>query len=202
MQVLEADSVLGGASRTVRYDGFRFDLGGHRFYTKNQRVLDLVRELLGDELITVDRVSRIYLDGKFVDYPLSFFSALAGLGALPLARRRGQLRRAERCEALVRKTEERTFEQWVVNRFGRRLYEIYFKPYSEKVWGIPCSRTGRGFRGAADQGDVLPRRGAQHAPAEERRAGDARQPVHLPAPGLRPDSRSRWRRRSRPARCA
>jgi protoporphyrinogen oxidase len=143
-QVFEADSVLGGASRTVPYDGFRFDLGGHRFYTKNQRVGDLVRELLGDELIAVERVSRIYLDGKFVDYPLSFFSALAGLGACRSLAVAGSYA-AQKMRGLVRKTEERTFEQWVVNRFGRRLYEIYFKPYSEKVWGIPCSELGADF---------------------------------------------------------
>ena len=144
VQVFEADRVLGGASRTVRYDGFRFDLGGHRFYTKNQRVLDLVRELIGDELIAVDRVSRIYLDGKFVDYPLSFFSALAGLGAFRSLAVAGSYA-AQKARGLVRKSEERTFEEWVVNRFGRRLFEIYFKPYSEKVWGIPCSELGADF---------------------------------------------------------
>ena len=147
VQVLEADRDLGGASRTVRYDGFRFDLGGHRFYTKNQRVLDLVDELLGAEMITVERVSRIYLDGKFVDYPLSFFSALAGLGAFRSLAVAGSYA-AQKMRAmpfLHHKTEESTFEQWVVNRFGRRLYEIYFKPYSEKVWGIPCSELGADF---------------------------------------------------------
>jgi len=144
VQVLEADRVLGGASRTVPYDGFRFDLGGHRFYTKNQRVLDLVRELLRDELITVERVSRIYLDGKFVDYPLSFFSALSGLGAGRSLAVAGSYA-AQKMRGLVRKNPESTFEQWVVNRFGRRLYEIYFKPYSEKVWGIPCSELGADF---------------------------------------------------------
>jgi protoporphyrinogen oxidase len=148
VQVFEADCVPGGASRTVRYDGFRFDLGGHRFYTKNQRVLDLVRELLGDELITVDRVSRIYLEGKFVDYPLSFFSALAGLGATrSLAVAGSYVAQKIRGIPLIhhRRDEEHTFEQWVVNRFGRRLYEIYFKPYSEKVWGVPCSELGADF---------------------------------------------------------
>ncbi len=147
VRVLEADRVLGGASRTVPYDGFRFDLGGHRFYTKNQRVLDLVKNLLGDELITVDRVSRIYLDGKFVDYPLSFFNALTGLGAGRSLAVAGSYaaQKILRAPLLHHRTEERTFEQWVVNRFGRRLYEIYFKPYSEKVWGIPCSQLGADF---------------------------------------------------------
>ncbi len=144
VQVLEADRDLGGASRTVRYDGFRFDLGGHRFYTKNQPVLDLVNELLGAEMITVERISRIYLDGKFVDYPLSFFSALAGLGAFRSLAVAGSYA-AQKARGLVRKSPENTFEQWVVNRFGRRLYEIYFKPYSEKVWGIPCSELGADF---------------------------------------------------------
>jgi protoporphyrinogen oxidase len=144
VRVFEADRVLGGASRTIPYEGFRFDLGGHRFYTKNQRVLELVRELLGDELMTVDRVSRIYLDGKFVDYPLTFFSALTGLGAarsLAVAASYA----AQKMRTMVRTEPEHTFEQWVVNRFGRRLYEIYFKPYSEKVWGIPCSELSAEF---------------------------------------------------------
>ena len=147
VQVFEADRVLGGASRTVPYDGFRFDLGGHRFYTKNQRVLDLVCQLLGDEMITVKRVSRIYLGGKLVGYPLSFFGVLAGLGAVRSLAVAGSYaaQKVRGITLLHHRNEERTFEQWIVNRFGRRLYEIYFKPYSEKVWGVPCSGLGADF---------------------------------------------------------
>jgi protoporphyrinogen oxidase len=144
VRVLEAESFLGGASRTVPFNGFRFDLGGHRFYTKNQPVLDLVNGLLGDELITVPRQSRIYIGGRFVDYPLSFFNALAGLGpvaSMSMAASYG----IEKLKGVFRAPPENTFEDWVVSRFGRRLYEVYFRPYSEKVWGAPCDKLGADF---------------------------------------------------------
>jgi len=190
VQVFEADHVLGGASRTVRYEGFRFESSaGTGFYTKNQRVLDLVHELIGDELVTVERVSRIYLDGKFVDYPLSFFSALAGLGPFRSLAVAGSYA-AQKSAASPRRPKSAPSEQWVVNRFGPPLYEIYFKPYSEKVWGIPCSELGADFAAqrikgmsfrAALRSMLLPQK---NAPAT------LRQPVHLPAPGLRPHPRA------------
>ena len=143
--VLEAEEEAGGASRTMTYEGgFRFDLGGHRLYTKIDRVMELVRDLVGDELIEVDRISRIYMNGRFADYPLTFKSALASLGpatsvsvALSYA--------AERLKRIVCKGPENTFEDWVVRRFGRKLHSIYFAPYSEKVWGVPCDRLSASF---------------------------------------------------------
>ena len=135
--VLEADAAIGGASMTVRFDGFRFDLGGHRFYTKNEPVLKLVRELLGDELLDVPRQSRIYLRGQLVDYPLRFFNALSALGVLT-SMGVGLSYMWEKVKGVFCPRREVTFEDWVVSRFGRRLYEIYFRPYSEKVWGVPC----------------------------------------------------------------
>jgi len=144
VRLFEADPFIGGASRTVQFDGFRFDLGGHRFYTRNREVLDLVDALLPGEIITVPRQSRIYIRGKFADYPLSFFNALSALGpvtSLGVAGSYGW----ERVKQLFRTPPENSFEDWVVSRFGRRLYEIYFKPYSEKVWGIPCHELGADF---------------------------------------------------------
>jgi protoporphyrinogen oxidase len=134
--VLEADAQLvGGISRTDEYKGFRFDIGGHRFFSKSVEVNQLWREILGDELLTRSRLSRIYYDRKFFHYPLKPADALLKLG----------LRRSVRILASFLKAQalpikpERSFEDWVVNRFGRELFEIFFKSYTEKVWGMPTS---------------------------------------------------------------
>ncbi len=133
--VLEADSIVGGISRTAQYKGYRFDIGGHRFFTKIRPVDELWHEILGDEFISVPRLSRIHYDGKFFDYPLKAGNALSGLGvwtALGIV--------ASYAWAHVRPSPvEENLEQWVTNRFGRKLYEIFFKTYTEKVWGIPCT---------------------------------------------------------------
>ncbi|MBY0489924.1 MAG: NAD(P)/FAD-dependent oxidoreductase [Gemmatimonadaceae bacterium] len=132
--VLERDTVVGGISRTVEFRGVRLDIGGHRFFTKFARVQQLWEELLGSELRTVPRLSRILYDGKFFDYPLKAANALRGLGAIEAIRII-----LSYCAARIHpKRDERTFEDWVVNRFGRRLFEIFFKTYTEKVWGLPC----------------------------------------------------------------
>lgn len=133
--VLEKDSVVGGLARTVSYKGFLFDIGGHRFFTKVKVVDDMWREVLGEDFLRRSRLSRIYYRKKFFYYPLRFSNALFGLGIwnsflIFLSYVRAQLFRAE---------VEETFEQWVSNRFGKRLYRIFFKSYTEKVWGIPCS---------------------------------------------------------------
>jgi protoporphyrinogen oxidase len=133
--VLEGDDVVGGISRTVQYKGFRFDIGGHRFFTKIAPVEALWHEILGNEFISVPRLSRIYYKDKFFDYPLKAKNALRGLG----------LWNAVRCvwsyiDAQLRPSPvEENLEQWVSNRFGKRLYEIFFKTYTEKVWGMPCT---------------------------------------------------------------
>jgi protoporphyrinogen oxidase len=133
--ILEADDVVGGISRTVRYKDFRFDIGGHRFFTKIPAVEKLWHELLGDEFISVPRLSRIHYDGKFFDYPLRAGNALRGLGVTnALLILLSYLKWHYRPYPV-----EETFEQWVTNRFGKRLYEIFFKTYTEKVWGIPCT---------------------------------------------------------------
>jgi protoporphyrinogen oxidase len=133
--VVEGTDTVGGISRTARYKDYRFDIGGHRFFTKIAPVQELWEELLGDEFIDVPRLSRIHYSGKFFHYPLKAFNALAGLGLLNAARILVSYARAKLKPSPV----EETFEQWVVNRFGRRLYETFFKTYTEKVWGIPCT---------------------------------------------------------------
>jgi protoporphyrinogen oxidase len=133
--VLEADEVVGGIARTAQYKGYRFDIGGHRFFTKIAPVEALWREVLGQEFISVPRLSRIYYDGKFFDYPLKAMNALRGLGPLNAVRIVLSYLRARLWPSPV----EDNLEQWVTNRFGKRLYEIFFKTYTEKVWGIPCT---------------------------------------------------------------
>jgi protoporphyrinogen oxidase len=136
--VLEADPVVGGIARTVQHRGYRFDIGGHRFFTKVAAVKALWRELLGDDLLTRPRLSRIYFDGRFFAYPLKAGDALRGLGGWRTA--------AIVLSYVVARARpirpERSFEDWVVNRFGRRLFDTFFRAYTEKVWGLPCSRIG------------------------------------------------------------
>jgi protoporphyrinogen oxidase len=133
--VIEKDPVyVGGISRTVRYKDFLFDIGGHRFFSKSKEVVDLWHEILPDDFITRRRLSRIYYGGKFYSYPLNAFQALRNLGiftstlcmlsygfakAFPIA-------------------SPRSFHDWVRNQFGERLFQIFFKTYTEKVWGMSC----------------------------------------------------------------
>ncbi len=133
--VLEADDVVGGISRTAQYKGFRFDIGGHRFFTKIRAVDDLWHEILGEEFLSVPRLSRIHYNGRFFDYPLKASNALRGLGPVNALRILASYVKWHYRPYLV----EDNFEQWVTNRFGKRLYEIFFKTYTEKVWGIPCT---------------------------------------------------------------
>jgi protoporphyrinogen oxidase len=133
--VLEADAVVGGIARTVRYKDFRFDIGGHRFFTKIEPVQALWEEILGDEFISVPRLSRIHYEGRFFDYPIKAANALSGLGPI---RALGIVLSYLKWHYRPYPVEE-NFEQWVTNRFGKRLYEIFFKTYTEKVWGIPCT---------------------------------------------------------------
>ena len=138
VQVLEAEeSIVGGIARTASYKGFRFDIGGHRFFTKAEEVKKLWHQILSpDDWLTVPRLSRIYYKGKFFAYPLKPFDALAKLGVTQTAL---CLLSYARYKVSPLKTED-SLESWVINRFGRRLYEVFFKTYTEKVWGIPCDQ--------------------------------------------------------------
>lgn len=134
--LLEQDSRIGGLARTVEYRGFRFDIGGHRFFTKNQEVLALWRELLGDDLLVRPRLSRIFYRGHWFDYPLRPVNTLVNLGAAESIRiLAGYLR-----SRLSPIAPETSLADWITNRFGRRLFEIFFKGYTEKVWGMPCEK--------------------------------------------------------------
>ncbi len=134
--VLEADPrMVGGISRTDQYKGYRFDIGGHRFFSKSEEVNRLWVEILGEEFLTRDRLSRIYYDHKFFYYPLKPVDALWKLGFFRSCRILASYVKAR----LVPIKPECSFEDWVVNRFGRELFEIFFKSYTEKVWGMPTN---------------------------------------------------------------
>jgi len=132
--VLEAEPALvGGISRTDQYKGYRFDIGGHRFFSKSAEVNRIWHEILGDELLDRPRLSRIYYDRKFFHYPLKPVDAFLKLGPIRSALILASYARAR----LAPIRPERSFEDWTVNRFGRRLFDTFFKTYTEKVWGMP-----------------------------------------------------------------
>jgi protoporphyrinogen oxidase len=132
--VLEADSVVGGISRTAEYKGFLFDIGGHRFFTKVAEVEQMWRDVLGDDLLERPRQSRIFYQNKFFDYPLKLQNVVDNLGVFESAMCAFSYVQAR----LAPVAPEDTFEAWVTNRFGKRLFNMFFKSYTEKVWGMSC----------------------------------------------------------------
>ena len=131
--VVEKDPrYVGGLARTVEHKGYRFDIGGHRFFSKNEEVENLWTEILGPELLTRDRLSRIYYQGRYFAYPLRAANALWNLGPVETVRCMVSYARAK----VQPVRDPRSFEDWVRNQFGWRLYSIFFKTYTEKVWGI------------------------------------------------------------------
>lgn len=134
--IIEKDATyVGGISRTVEHEGYRFDIGGHRFFSKSQQVVDLWNEILPDDFIQRPRMSRIYYEGKFYSYPLRAFEALWNLGLWRSAMCMVSYAKAK----LFPAREIKSFEDWTSNQFGKRLYSIFFKTYTEKVWGMPCN---------------------------------------------------------------
>jgi protoporphyrinogen oxidase len=134
--IVEAEDQLGGIAKTVEQDGYRFDLGGHRFFTKAKEVDDMWHEVLDEEFLERPRMSRIYWNRKFLDYPLKGPDVIKKLGPIELTRAGLSYLKAA---IFNKKGNEETFEQWVTNRFGKRLFDLFFKSYTEKVWGVPTS---------------------------------------------------------------
>lgn len=135
LTVVEGDSTyVGGLSRTVDYKGFHIDIGGHRFFSKSQIVEDLWTEILRDDLIVRERISRIYYRGKFYSYPLNPIQAFLNLGPLETTICVVSYLKAK----LFPKKNPRSFQDWVTNQFGKRLFRIFFETYTEKVWGMSC----------------------------------------------------------------
>jgi len=141
--VIEKDSQAGGLSKTLEYKGYRFDIGGHRFFTDNKEVERLWFEVLGNAFIKKHRLSRIYYRNKFFDYPLHFTNAFKNLGL----RDSFLILTSYLKASFIKEEEVVSFEDYIVRRFGRRLFEIFFKEYTEKVWGIPCSRLSADWAG-------------------------------------------------------
>jgi protoporphyrinogen oxidase len=139
--VLESDSVVGGIARTVERDGWRFDIGGHRFFTKVPEVSALWHEILPEgEFLLRPRLSHIYYNGRFFDYPIQLGSVVKGLGLLE----------SVRCGlsyiwVRFKRPNQDSYEGWVASRFGWRLYRMFFKGYTEKVWGMPASEMPADF---------------------------------------------------------
>jgi protoporphyrinogen oxidase len=135
--ILEADHQVGGISKTVNFKGNRFDIGGHRFFSKVPYVNQIWDEILQEEFLTCSRLSRILYKEHFFDYPLKPLNALAGLGvqeSISVILSYIQVKFSSQ-----KSRRDDNFEEWVISRFGYKLYEIFFKTYTEKVWGIPCT---------------------------------------------------------------
>lgn len=132
--LLEAGKQVGGISQTVNYRDFRFDIGGHRFFSKVPTVNTLWQEILGEDFLLRPRISRIHYNNTFFDYPLKATNALLGLGPVEALLVCFSYAKTK----VFPQPDENNFEQWVINRFGERLYRIFFKTYTEKVWGIAC----------------------------------------------------------------
>jgi protoporphyrinogen oxidase len=133
--VLESTDQVGGIARTDVRDGYRFDLGGHRFFTKVKEVDDLWHEIMKEEFLKRPRQSRIYWNKKFLEYPLQGMDVIKKLGPVELTR----VAFSYLWAVIKPKGREDNVEQWISNRFGKRLFNLFFKTYTEKVWGVPCS---------------------------------------------------------------
>jgi len=136
--IVDRKKVVGGLSRTDIFDGVRFDIGPHRFFSKSREINKLWHDILGADFKPVKRTTRIYYKNKKFNYPINIFDALVKLGF------------KESMHAMLsfvsvglrEKAEPITFEDWIIQKFGNKLYETFFKTYTEKVWGIPCNQIG------------------------------------------------------------
>ncbi len=168
--VLEADSVyVGGISRTVTYKGFHFDIGGHRFFSKSKEVNDLWQEILPHDMLERPRSSRIFYGGKFFTYPLKAFEALTKLGVFKSTLCVLSWLKAR----LFPVRNPSNFEDWVSNQFGKRLFNTFFKSYTEKVWGMSCKEISADWAaqrikglslGSAIKNALLPQRQRKDSP--------------------------------------
>jgi protoporphyrinogen oxidase len=141
--VVEAAPYVGGLARTIKrtteHGEFKFDIGGHRWFTKNEELNALFREVVAEELLWVNRISRIYFDGKYVDYPLKIANALKAVGPITAARAVADYA-AVRAQQRAKPTEIVSMEDAYINQYGRTLYKLFFQAYSEKVWGTTCDK--------------------------------------------------------------
>jgi len=133
--VVERDHTVGGLAKSFTHDGYILDFGPHRFFTKLEPVLQLWREVLAEDRVTVNRLTRIYYGGKYFNYPLKIKEVLLTLGIGESLRMVISYLQA----TLLPNSNPRNFAEWVTARFGKRLFQIFFEGYTEKLWGIPCT---------------------------------------------------------------
>ncbi len=155
VSVFERLDIVGGLARTIGFEGNRFDIGPHRFFTKNREVRDLFVGLVGEEAVRVSRLTRILNNGRYFDYPLTPLNALLGVGPASAIAITASYA-AARLRAASASVPIRSFEDWIVDRFGRRLFETFFKGYTEKIWGIPCSEISADWAAQRIKGLSLP----------------------------------------------
>jgi len=136
--IVDRNLKVGGLARTEVFGGARFDVGPHRFFSKSDEINQLWRETLGTDFRPVDRLTRIFYKNKFFNYPIKAFDALVKLGPVESLHAMVSFLSAK----VGSKDEPKTFEDWITQKFGRKLYETFFKTYTEKVWGIPCNQIG------------------------------------------------------------
>jgi protoporphyrinogen oxidase len=134
--IIEKTAAVGGMARTEKHGNFLFDIGGHRFFTRDENIRRLWNDVLGKDFSSVNRLSRIFYQDRLINYPLSFFNVLYHLGFVESILILSSYLKTK----FDGKKEENTFEQWIRGRFGERLYRKFFKPYTEKVWGLPCDQ--------------------------------------------------------------
>lgn len=135
--LIEKGDEVGGLARTFERDGFRFDIGGHRFHSNNPSVVHWLKDLLKADLLTVPRTSHIHLNGRFVNYPIQFPGALSVFSPWKAAQMVVSYLTAK---VTQKNRQDISFEDWVTKRYGKALYDVFFKPYTEKVWGISCDQ--------------------------------------------------------------
>lgn len=152
--VVEGADAVGGLARTLDHDGFRFDLGGHRFFTKSTMINRFVEDLMGDEMINVERKSSIYYKQKFFDYPLRISNVLKNIGVLSSSRVLADFA-LTKIKRTIRKRPTETVEDWMVDQFGETLYNIFFRSYTAKVWGLPGNKLSQEWAGQRIRGFSL-----------------------------------------------
>ena len=140
--ILEKKSQVGGLAETKVYGNYRYDIGPHRFFTKNEEVFELFLEILGDDAVEVKRKTRILFKNSYFDYPLSPVNALFGLGLIESISI-GFSYIYARLKSHLRLTKINNFQDWVIDKFGKKLFNNFFKNYTEKVWGIDCKEIGK-----------------------------------------------------------
>jgi len=136
--IIDKNKLAGGLARTEVFNGTRFDVGPHRFYTKNKEVDKIWHDTLGSLFQPVTRFSRIYYKNKYFNYPIKPIDVLIKMGPLDSL----NVMFSFLASQMSKKNKPITFEEWIVQKLGRKLYETFFKTYTEKVWGIPCNQIG------------------------------------------------------------